>query len=61
MLQGNSLLNTYRLLSNNTHTITKEFIKQVALYDRYKFTYPMPSQRKNGDLNDSYHSSCGNL
>jgi hypothetical protein len=46
MLQGNSLLNTYRLLSNSARTITKEFIKQVALYDRYKFTYPMPSQRK---------------
>lgn len=39
MLQGNSLLNTYRLLSNSTHAIMKEFIKQVALYDRYKFTY----------------------
>ncbi len=46
MLQRNSLLNTYRLLSNSARTITKEFIKQVALYDRYKFTYPMPSQRK---------------
>jgi hypothetical protein len=40
MLQGNSLLNTYRLLSKSACVIMKEFIKQVALYGRYKFTYP---------------------
>lgn len=36
MLQRVSRLNTYRLLSNSARGITKEFIKQVALYDIYK-------------------------